>query len=423
MFTLSAGFLGMVLLWRNAEVQRIQAEADFRVANEVLEEIVDLSTGGKDGVAHVVGQERFIDMLAQTRRRLRELAARRTDDEAISRQLVFVDRQLCMTLMQEGRWDKARLPLEESVANLNGVLRRNPDDPFALSMLSANLLWFASVAEHQGRSEESVVLLRRTVRLADQWVSRMPGAGPIDNLVTAREALALSLANRGDLDESGSLMRANRLLLDRIPEGCENSRILALRIHVQSDFSRLIEGASSVPSVTSCDLDPARHDPLTVLASPKANRLPAKDWAELAAGIFGPETSDGMVSSPTESVPPYLCELLAGTASKLRRLGRFDEARRVTDRFLAFAGRLVARYPKEPGAPSCTQRGLFAGEQECLEDRRPSRDQAVSQAGDRGESASAGPGSQPRGCTIPTGAAPAAAQGSAHPAMSHQQSL
>lgn len=350
MFTLSAGFLGMVLLWRHAEVQRIRAEADFQVANEVLEQIVDLSTGGQSGLTRALAPERLIEMLAQIRRRLRELAARRNDYQALLRQLSFVDRNLCETLMQEGRWDEARSLLEESVADLDAVLRRNPDDHYALTVLSSCLLRFSAVAGQQGRTDEGVMLLRRAVRSAEHRARLAPGVDSIDALARNREALALSLAKQGDLDESWSLMRANRLIFDGFPAGCENPRIVAWRIHVQSDFTRLIEGASSVPSAMSGDGDRARHDPLSRLVSPEANRLPAEVWAELAVEVFDPATHTGTASSMAEVFHPYLCELLSKTASELRRLGRLDEARRVADRLMAFAGRLAARYPNEPDA-------------------------------------------------------------------------
>ncbi len=45
-----------------------------------------------------------------------------------------------------------------------------------------------------------------------------------------------------------------------------------------------------------------------------------------------------------------LCEQLAVTASQLRRLGRLDQARRVTDRLLAFSRLLVERHPDRPAA-------------------------------------------------------------------------
>jgi len=255
-----------------------------------------------------------------------------------------------MMLMQERRWDETRSLLEESVADRDAALRRNPDDHNALTVLNLCLSRLSAVAEQQGRADESVMLLRRAVRSAAHCARLVPSVDSIENLAFNREALALSLAKRGDLDESRSLMLANRLMFDGLPAGCENPRIVAWRIHVQSDFTRLIEGASSVPSATSGDGDPARHDPLSRLVSPEANRLPAEVWADLAAEVFDPATRTGTASSVTEVFHSYLCQLLTGTASKLRRLGRLDEARRVTDRLMAFASRLAARYPNEPGA-------------------------------------------------------------------------
>lgn len=188
------------------------------------------------------------------------------------------------------------------------------------------------------------------VRSAERWAGLVSGVPSIDTLARSREVLALALLKRGDRDESRSLMLANRLLIDGFSAEGDNPMIVAWRIHVRSDFTRLIDGESSVPSATSGEVKPARKDPLTRLESPEANRFPADVWAELAAEVFGPTTGTGTASSLTVSFPPYLCHLLAGTASELRRIGRLEEARRVADRLLAFGRLLVERYPERPAA-------------------------------------------------------------------------
>ncbi len=297
LIALSAGFVGMFLFWRHAETQRLRAESDFQVANELLDQIVDLSTGGPGGVSRVVSPERLIEMLTQTRRRLRGLAARRTDYQAIARQLMIVDRRLCDTLIQEKRWDEARSLVEEHVADQDAILQSNPNDPRELGILSGCLQQLAAVAEHQGRVEENIRILRRTVRSAEHWARVAPAVGSIHRLATCREALALSLTKRGDLDEPQSLMVTNRLLIDALPADCNDPEIVAWRIHVRSDFTRVIEDESSLPSARSGSAATSGRDPLSRLGSPEAKHLPAQVWAQLAVEVFGPATRTGTASS------------------------------------------------------------------------------------------------------------------------------
>ena len=92
-FTMSAGFLGMFVLWRHAESQRRHAEfqgtraeearthseADFRLATEVLGQLVELSAGGHSTLPRVDSPDQMIHLLQTTRWRLVDLATRRPD--------------------------------------------------------------------------------------------------------------------------------------------------------------------------------------------------------------------------------------------------------------------------------------------------------------------------------------------------------
>ena len=350
LFTIFAGFLGMFRLWRHAEVQRGRAEADFQIASEVLEQIVDLNTGGQGGLSRVISPDRLIDMLEQTRHRLRTLAGRYPDRESISRQRFFVERRLSEALMEEAKWGKAKSLLEESVNDLDAILRRNPGDIQALTRLIQFLPMLSSVAEHLGKEEESIDHLRRAVRAAEERARLDPGESPKIMLARSREALAISLARRGDRDEPHSLLMANRLMLERIPVSSQGPEILAWRIHVHSDFARWIEGGSSATPDRSPSDPAGGTEALTRLASPEADRLSAEAWAELAAAAIDADDGSSSASPSNEASQVYLCNLLAGTASEFRRLKKIDESRRVVDRLLAFGRLMVDRYPDRPDA-------------------------------------------------------------------------
>ena len=421
MITLCTSFLGLVRLWRHAETQSIRAESDFQIANEMLGQIVDLSTGGQGGVSRVVSPEHLIEVLTQVRQSLRKLAARRTDDPTIARQLALVDQRLCDTLMQEERWLEARSMLEESVAGQNAILQRNPDDPKALATLSASLLQLAAVAEKLGRGEESVQILRHAVRSAEAWALLMPDDAPLDTLARSRESLSLLLVKRGEREESRSLMLANRRLLDGFPAECENPNIMAWRIQVHSDFTFWIDGESSVPSAGLIDDLRVGRGPLSRLASAEANRLPAEAWAELAADVFGPESRAGTSSTATDAFASNLCQLQARTASKLRSLGEIEAARRVSGRLLAFGRLLVERYPDRPAAYLVLGEALMQLSKNAWKTRdRVAIERNLKLAIEATEHR-AGPRPQPRSRPLPSRSSSSPAQGSVRCGFSRDQ--
>ncbi len=340
--TIFAGFLGMFLLWRCAE-------ADFQIASEVLEQIVDLNTGGQGGLSRVVSPDRLIDILEQTRHRLR---ARRTQSgPRVDLETTLLRGEAAVRDAHGGsEVGQVQSLLEQSVADLEAILRRNPGDIRALIRLVPYLPMLSSVAEHLGKEGESIDHLRRAVRATEERARLDPGESATIMLAQNREALALSLAKRGDRDESRSLLLANRLMLERIPAESRGPEILAWQIHLHSDFARLIEAGSSAPPDRSRRDRAGGTDALTRLASPEADRLSAEAWAELAAAALDADDGSGSASRSNEAPQFYLCNLLASTASELRRLKKIDECRRIVDRLLAFARLMVDRYPDRPDA-------------------------------------------------------------------------
>jgi tetratricopeptide (TPR) repeat protein len=359
--SLCSGFLGMFLLWKQAEGQRDRAEvervraeaaharseADFAIANELLDRLVDLSTGGRGGSSQVVGPERLIDMLGQIRTRMRELTTRRSDQTASLRRMSLVVNRLYNVLMQERKWAAARSLLESCISDRREELRRNPSNDEALHWLGQYLQKLGEVASQEGKSEESILHLREALLRTEESRRRpVPDIDPILAMAYSRDALAMALARRGDLDGSRALLLANRRMFDELPAETDSIFVAAWRIRVRSDFIRLMDRTHPAPMTDMPVGEPGGNDPLSKLSSPDANRVTATAWAELAVDALSPANQSTRLHELR--VELFVCHHLATTASQLRRLGRLDEAKLVADRLLAFGRLVVNRYPDSP---------------------------------------------------------------------------
>jgi serine/threonine protein kinase len=347
--TLSAGFLSTLLLWQRAEAERRRAEADFRMANEVLSQIVEKSMPG-DNYLQVFNPDSLIPALQQTRRRLLDVAARRPDHPVISRQMAFVDRSLGYALMNETRLDEARSHFDESLRCYESVIRHNPLDHAARDARIIALHGFAILAEGQKRPEESLGYLRLAVDAGEELVRLQPSAYSICLLAETRYKLVQFLTRRGDHEQARALMVANRRMLENVPVEAENARVAAWRVFVQLDLDRL--STESAPNLTSASWnDGSGHrDPLPRLASPDADRLPAQDWAKLALQALCSAAHPGIGSAQEPAAGYCLVVPLGLMASNQRHCGKLDEARRTADRMLALGRLLVARHPDQPAA-------------------------------------------------------------------------
>jgi hypothetical protein len=235
--TFVAGFLSVLLLWRQAEAERRRAETESRTTNEVLSQVVQQTMLGNP--LEFIDPDRFISSLQQARRHLLAVAARRTGHPGVSRQLAFVDKALGYALMQEERLDEARPHLDESLRWYERVIRHDPLDHEARAFQINALRGLAEISETQQRPDESLGYFRRSVDACEEMVRNRPGAGALCQLAEARHALAAFLARRGDHEPARSLMAANRRMLENVPVDAETGEVVAWRVLVQSDFDRL----------------------------------------------------------------------------------------------------------------------------------------------------------------------------------------
>ncbi len=291
-----------MLLWRHAESQRRHAEfqwtraeeaqtlseADFKLATDLLGQIVELGVGGPSNLPGMDSPDQAIHFLRTTRSRLIDLATRRPDRLMIVRQFILLEDRLCNALSEQGRWEESRSMLVESFKESERLLQAHPGGRWVRIWQHHHFFRLAMLAQQQGNLEESERLFRRAITLAEQWAG--PDADDIATVapVEDRRSLARLLACRGRLEEIRPLLLANYRELDAIPRERVDERVLALRVMTRLDFSHFRAGG---PPATRA-AGPEAGDPLIRLASPDADRLPPDDWADLALhALAGPGRS------------------------------------------------------------------------------------------------------------------------------------
>ena len=345
--TLATGFLSIVLLWRHAEAERIRAEADFEVAGLALGEFIDLSRG-EPFHATTAARARLIPLLQRTREHCLELAQRRPDHPMIHLRLALADHHLALLLLEQGRLGEARPLLVEARARWDKAGRNAPEDPAVSSGQLGTFEMLASLAEQEGKIEESAGHLAKAVALGERLLRLQPGLGLVAKLADWRWRLAGLLARLGEHERARSLIVANIRMLDNPPVSANHPELTLRRVLAHEDLRRLHASSTAAPSATVAE---PGGDPLTRLLSAGADHLATEAWAELFAQVLRSTTARQGTSPSRESESGYyFTHLLVDRAAEQRRSGHLDEARRITDRIHAFARLLLARYPDQTAA-------------------------------------------------------------------------
>ncbi len=329
----------------HADAERRQAEADFEIASKALGQIIELGYGGYSSLPKSVSSDSGLTLLAQTRKHLLDLFARRPGHEMIHERLKSVEYQLSDTLIQKGRWDEARSVLEGSLASLSRDFRVGPRAHLAHFWECQFLHRLAEVAERQGMIQETESHLRRAILAGDEWVRLAPSAESITVLCDFRRSLAGLLARQGNFARAGSLIAANRRMLDSVSGEFLDEGIAALRLLARLDLdSRAVDASPASNSAKRSDRS-ENPDPLHRLASTEADHLSPESWAGLVAEAL--RQSEGFDSARLDEV---ICASAFGTqlawvTTQLRHRGKLDEARRTADRLVAFERLIVSRHP------------------------------------------------------------------------------
>ncbi len=351
MLTFSVGFAAAILLWRQAEAARAQAETNFRMSNEVLTDLVYLTTGGDNGSLMRATLDRAIPRVEDIRKRLAVLSTSQPEDLVIARNLAYVEFYLAGRLQQTRRREDAFAVLLESEARLGVLVRQHPLNNNLRGIHISELRLFAELSEAQGRTDDSINYLARAIQSSEAELRVAPDAEGFNRLVANRRTLAWTLFSRGDYGKSRSLLAANYRLLENLTLECENLNLPLERMLAHIDLKLMADRSPSEP-VAAVDAHEAGKGPLSALASPADASQSPENWATLAALVLrSTKHSDPATAARCESECTLnVMEYLRTVASRFNRAGKLEGARRIAEKMLALAKYFVESYPGEPNA-------------------------------------------------------------------------
>ena len=333
--TLVIGFPIVILLWRHAEAERQRAEDELQLSGLVLREIADAGSSGS-AESLILTRDHVIAIFQRTRNHILQLRTQRPNDLNICHQLVQLDLLLAIQLGSRAKLHEARQMLKDCLENLNKVLQRHPRELSALYDQFVAYWELGSLADREGKSEESLSYLQQAVVHGEGYNRLKPNSAVI-GLAKCRWSLAQSLRRLGNVENARTLILANLRMLDDVPELHGIPIIAIWRTLTRLDLHEFKVGLSSAPASS-----PDEADPLLRLASSEADVLSAESWAELVARSL---TSSPVPVDLSGNYAYDFIELLGHRVAGQRRMGRIDEARRSTERMCAFARLLLTRYP------------------------------------------------------------------------------
>jgi hypothetical protein len=320
--TLAAGFLIVLLLWRDAERARHRAQADYELGRAALAEILDLGERSIEPTV-VVSRDRFVTSLDSTRTRILELARRRPDDLAVWNLLAVVDLFLGRNLEFQGRLVEGEALYSESLRYWDRIIAGDPTPIAPKYRRWQTLECLGRILEQQGKPDEGLPFWENAVATGEVLLP-LQSRPDVNTMDVCRMALARSLERRGDHLRARGLLVANVAMLRevppdaRIPFQVEELRrtweeLMRLRWESETEAGEFRVSRASIPQPTNPEADPRD----ATIECEAGYRLQCR-YAEIA------------------------------TAQ--RHTGHLDESRKTVDRLLIFGRSLVARHPGQPAS-------------------------------------------------------------------------
>jgi tetratricopeptide (TPR) repeat protein len=271
--TFWVSLLIVILLWRHAEAERGRTEAELNFASLLLDEFSRL---GPAGSTEILGlhPDKIISLFKITRNHIFRHRAEHPEDLEIIRQLARVDYSLASCFADQNQFDISCSLLAECMENADRVLQRRPHDALCLFHRFKAYMALASVADQEGKSEESVRHLEQAVTHGQECLRHkddrdlIDTAGLIDELAETRRSLARSFDRQGNYARARSLIADNFRMLDEVPGDVPNPLIAIQRTLVRLDLHEFKTCISSVPPSRTGEPDPS-----ACLASSEAETL------------------------------------------------------------------------------------------------------------------------------------------------------
>jgi serine/threonine protein kinase len=339
--TLSVAFIGIATLWRRAEAARLRAEEQFRLSSEVVTDLLDVTVGPDGTLPTPPTLEHAIPVLEKDRQRLLALSASQPGNATLKFQLACVDGCLGINLAQAGRPEEAKSFLLESHATLDALARQSPGDKRIRDLHTRHLRNLAEVTESTHNPGESARYLRQAVQLSEVGMREGLDVRAALQLVDSQGALAWLLYRQGRREEATALFAANRRVLGSLPPVFNRERLPVEWLN--SDVETAL--CAEMPARENEGLTRDRAEAIPGLRSPADAAQSPDEWAGLAMEAL----RHGDAAHVPHAAMGFACHLAEITAT-FRRLGEVDRARRINDRILALAARLVREYPDAPGS-------------------------------------------------------------------------
>jgi hypothetical protein len=338
--TLSVAFIGMAALWRRAEAARERAETQFRLSSEVVSDLLNV-TIGDDGqnLPWTSTLDHVIPVLEKDRQRLLALTTSQPANAALSLQVAFVDGRLGASLSRVRRHDEAKRFLLESLATLDALARQSPNDTRIRDYQARNLRLLAEVTESTHNPGESTRYLQRRVEVAERRMRQGMDADAVGQLLDSQRSLAWLLYSHGRREEATAWFTANRRVLGSLTAAFNWEDLPAEKLKSHVDTVLCAEtSATDKDARTRDDVDgiPGLRSPADVAQSPD-------EWV----GIAMESLRQGDAARVPKNAMTFAYHL-AEISAMLRRLGEVDRARRISNRMLVLANRVVREYPDSP---------------------------------------------------------------------------
>ncbi len=198
-----------------------------------------------------------------------------------------------------------------------------------------------------GRKDDLVVYLTRAIASCEETDRRRPAEGMATDLISARRTLAWGYCERGDRERAGPLFAANHCLAERLTSESEDLERSTRCLVSHIEWKLFIDGSTSAPA-RGTEANPSGVAcPLASLASTADASQSPREWARIAAEALHSTHADvGGGAKDGQAVMAQLAEF----ASKFRRQGEPEKARRITERKLALAECFNATWPDRPEA-------------------------------------------------------------------------
>jgi serine/threonine protein kinase len=345
--TLSFGFLAVVLLWTRAESARQSAVAELNFAEMLLNEFCGLTPAVLTGLPGW-NRDEIITILDKARINILRHRAERADDLLPIRQLARVDFCLASHLVFQKQWYRARYLLGECLESVDYVLQQNPLDGMSIWQRVQAFKALASVADQEGKSEESLRHLETAVTYGWKCV-RQKGSSDlidyalfIDELAETAWTLAQAFQSSGNHEKAQALMFETGRMLNEVPEEKMDSTIAVWIVLVGLD-RHLLRTEFTIASARRQD----QPNPISQRATSEAERLDAASWAtSVARSLSSRDGAHALSDIKVDKLTLHFVNRITWQ----RRSRRIDEAQWLAERMHALARLIVARNPAKPAA-------------------------------------------------------------------------